>query len=120
MEQKKNTLNGVEISDLGERLERFYKQFSQRFQTQTKNTSEYGLKYISGLLRMETDRYLANVGRKTGVSGQNLQHFMSNSTWSGEEVILAVQKLWMIYMVVIAHCARKMGWNGKPLALAGK
>lgn len=41
---------------------------------------------------METDRNLANVGRKTGVSGQNLQHFVSNSTWSGEEVILAVQE----------------------------
>ena len=40
---------------------------------------------------METDRNLANVGRKTGVSGQNLQHFVSNSTWSGEEVILAVE-----------------------------
>lgn len=40
---------------------------------------------------METDRNLANVGRKTDVSGQNLQHFVSNSTWSGEEVILAVE-----------------------------
>ena len=40
---------------------------------------------------METDRNLANVGRKTGISGQNLQHFVSNSCWSGEEVILAVE-----------------------------
>ena len=40
---------------------------------------------------MENDRNLANVGRKTGVSGQNLQHFVSNSTWSGDEVILAVE-----------------------------
>ena len=40
---------------------------------------------------METDRNLANVGRKTGVSGQNLQHFVSNSAWSGETVILAVE-----------------------------
>ncbi len=40
---------------------------------------------------METDRNLANVGRKTGVSGQNLQHFVSNSSWPGEEVILAVE-----------------------------
>ncbi len=39
---------------------------------------------------METDRNLANVGRKTGVSGQNLQHFVSNSPWSGDAVILAV------------------------------
>ena len=40
---------------------------------------------------MENDRNLANVGRKTGISGQNLQHFVSNSSWSGEEVILAVE-----------------------------
>ena len=42
-------------------------------------------------MRMETDRNLANDGRKTGVSGQNLQHFVSNSSWSDEAVILAVE-----------------------------
>jgi len=41
---------------------------------------------------MESDRNLANVGRNTGVSGQNLQHFVSNSSWSGASVILAVEK----------------------------
>jgi SRSO17 transposase len=80
-----------EISKLGERLVLFYKRFGRYFRTKTRDTSEYGLKYISGLLRMETDRNLANVGRKTGVSGQNLQHFVSNSSWPGEEVILAVE-----------------------------
>lgn len=40
---------------------------------------------------METDRTLANVGRKTGLSGQNLQHFVTNSPWSGEAVIQAVE-----------------------------
>lgn len=40
---------------------------------------------------MENDRNLANVGRKTGVSGQNLQHFVSNSSWSDQTVILAVE-----------------------------
>lgn len=40
---------------------------------------------------MENDRNLANVGRKVGISGQNLQHFVSNSSWSGDEVILAVE-----------------------------
>jgi SRSO17 transposase len=69
----------------------FYKRFGRYFRTKTRDTSEYGLKYISGLLRMETDRNLANIGRKTGISGQNMQHFVSNSTWSGEEVILAVE-----------------------------
>jgi SRSO17 transposase len=80
-----------EIIKLGERLVSFYERFGQYFRTKTRDTSEYGLKYLSGLLRMETDRNLANVGRKTGISGQNLQHFVSNSSWSGEEVILAVE-----------------------------
>lgn len=39
---------------------------------------------------METNRNLANVGRKTGVSGQNLQHFVSNSSWSERSVIEAI------------------------------
>jgi SRSO17 transposase len=39
---------------------------------------------------METDRNLANVGRKTKVSGQNLQHFISNSPWSGRSLIEAI------------------------------
>lgn len=80
-----------EIAKLGERLVLFYKRFGRYFRTKTRDTGEYGLKYISGLLRMETDRNLANVGRKTGISGQNLQHFVSNSSWAGEEVILAVE-----------------------------
>jgi SRSO17 transposase len=81
-----------EIVNLGERLSSFYKRFSQYFRTQTRDTSEYGLKYISGLLRMETDRNLANVGRKTETSGQNLQHFVSNSSWASERVIVAVEE----------------------------
>jgi SRSO17 transposase len=40
---------------------------------------------------METDRNLANVAIKTGVAGQNLQHFVSNSSWSAANAILAVQ-----------------------------
>lgn len=41
---------------------------------------------------METDRNLANVGRKTETSGQNLQHFVSNSSWARERVIVAVEE----------------------------
>jgi SRSO17 transposase len=40
---------------------------------------------------METNRNFANLGRKTEVPGQNIQHFMSNSPWSGAGVIEAVQ-----------------------------
>ena len=40
---------------------------------------------------METDRNLANIGRKTETGGQNLQHFISNSSWSDAGVIGAIE-----------------------------
>ncbi len=36
---------------------------------------------------METNRNFANIGRKTDVPTQNMQHFMSNSPWSGEGLV---------------------------------
>ena len=80
-----------EVDHLGERLTQFYDRFRSYTQTKTRDTSEYGLGYLSGLLRMETKRNMANVSRKTAMSGQNLQHFMSNSPWSGPGLIEAIQ-----------------------------
>lgn len=40
---------------------------------------------------MDTKRNFANVGRKTELSGQNLQHFVSNSPWSAATLIDAIQ-----------------------------
>jgi SRSO17 transposase len=81
-----------EIGQLGDRLAGFCEQFRSYLHTQTRNTSEYGFHYVSGLLRMETKRNFANIGRKTEVSGQNLQHFISNSPWSASALIEAVQR----------------------------
>lgn len=60
--------------------------------TKTRDNRGYGLAYMSGLLRMEEKRNMANIGRKTGVSGQNMQHFMSESPWAGREMIAAMQE----------------------------
>ncbi|MCJ7700805.1 MAG: IS701 family transposase [Anaerolineales bacterium] len=76
---------------MGERLNRFYTRFRSYLRTQTRDTSEYGKHYLSGLLRMEAKRNFANVGRKTEVPGQNMQHFISNSPWSGSDLIAGVQ-----------------------------
>lgn len=46
---------------------------------------------MSGLLRLEAKRNMANIGRKTGVSEQNMQHFMSHSPWSGRALIARMQ-----------------------------
>lgn len=80
-----------EIRQLGQRLKRFYDRFRSCMRTKTRDTSEYGLQYVSGLLRMEAGRTMANIGRKTDVSKQNMHHFMSNSPWSGPTLVTAVQ-----------------------------
>ncbi len=58
--------------------------------TKTRDTSDYGLAYVSGLLRMETNRTMTEIGRKNSLSGQNVQHFMSNSPWRSEAVIAEI------------------------------
>lgn len=80
-----------EIRQLGHRLKCFYDRFRSCMRTTTRDTSEYGLQYMSGLLRMEAGRTMANIGRKTDVSKQNMHHFMSNSPWSGPTLVTAVQ-----------------------------
>jgi len=40
---------------------------------------------------MEAKRNMSNIGRKTDVPGQNMQHFMSNSPWSGWGLIAGVR-----------------------------
>ncbi len=80
-----------EIEQLGQRLHQFYDRFRSCVRTKTRDTSEYGFHYISGLLRMESNRTMANISRKTDVSKQNMHHLMSNSPWSGPTLIAAVQ-----------------------------
>jgi SRSO17 transposase len=41
---------------------------------------------------MEAKRNMSNIGRKTNVSGQNMQHFMSNSPWSGWDLITGIRE----------------------------
>ncbi len=36
--------------------------------TQTRDTSHYGYEYVSGLLRLETNRTMANLGRTGGIA----------------------------------------------------
>ena len=59
--------------------------------TRTRDTSEYGFAYISGLLRMESERNIAEIARHTDVDVQNMQQFISDSPWSGRGLIDALQ-----------------------------
>jgi len=80
-----------EINRLGQHLRCFYDRFCAYIRPKTQDTSEYGYCYVSGLLRMEAKRTMANISRKTNVPIQNMQHFMSNSPWSARSLIGAIQ-----------------------------
>jgi hypothetical protein len=58
-----------EIGELGERLSEYWVRFLIYLRSQTRDTSEYGFRCLSGLLRMETKRNFENVGRKIEVCG---------------------------------------------------
>jgi SRSO17 transposase len=79
------------IAGLPERLREFHERFRRHMRTKTRDTSEYGFHYISGLIRMEAERNMANIGRKTDVAEQNMQQFISDSPWSGRDLIGALQ-----------------------------
>lgn len=59
--------------------------------TKTHDTSEYGVAYLSGLLRLQETRTYTAISREQRLAMQNVQHFMSDSPWSGDKVIDQVQ-----------------------------
>ena len=65
--------------------------FARSMRTQTRDTSRYGYAYLSGMLRMEHGRTIAGISRVSEVDEQALQHFMSQSPWSGPGLIAQVQ-----------------------------
>ena len=44
------------------------------------------------MLRMKAERNIAEIAREAGVPEQNMQHFISNSPWSGLKMIEQVQQ----------------------------
>lgn len=70
----------------------YWERYQACFRTTTRNSGVYAYHYLSGQLRMETKRNFAHIGRCNGVSGQNIQHFMSNSPWPAQAVFRQVQQ----------------------------
>lgn len=60
--------------------------------TKTRDTSEYGYHYLSGLLRMDSDRHISGIARMAGIPEQNLQQFITDSPWAGEDLIAVLQQ----------------------------
>src|SRR5215468_6834027 len=85
-------LSSAAIGTLGERLYEFWQRFRGCFKTSTRDTSARAYTYLRGQLTMEGERNFANMARNmTGDDGQALQHFMSNSPWSGPGVFQQIQ-----------------------------
>ena len=80
------------IPELAERLQGFWQQYGGCFRTTTRDAGGYVYPYVSALLRMDSQRNFANIGRQSGVPGQNVQHFMSNSPWSAQDVLRQVRR----------------------------
>jgi SRSO17 transposase len=75
------------IEKLGPNLQAHWQRFRQRFKTKTRDTSGHALGYLQGQITMESDRNFAGIANSMENSdGQALQHFMSNSPWSGQGV----------------------------------
>jgi SRSO17 transposase len=85
-------LSSEAIGTLGERLYEFWRRFRGCFKTCTRDTSGRAYDYLRGQLTMDGERNFANMARNmTGDDGQALQHFMSNSPWSGQGVFSQIQ-----------------------------
>jgi SRSO17 transposase len=81
----------AEIKGLGERLSSFWHEYGLHTQTKTRDTRQYGYHYLSGILRIEKVRTIAEISRRAGVPYQNMHHYMSESPWSGPQVIKQVR-----------------------------
>ena len=80
------------VAHLGDHLYQFWLRFRGDFTTRTRDTSEHAYDYLRAQLTMDTERNFANMDRTLhGGDGQALQHFMSNSPWSGQAVFSQIQ-----------------------------
>jgi len=63
------------------------------FKTRTRDTSEHALAYMRGQLTMDRDRNFAGIANSMEKEdGQAMQHFMSNSPWSGVGVFEQIRE----------------------------
>ena len=69
----------------------FHERYAAFYRTQTRDTSSCGLRYLAALLRLESDRNFTRIDRLVQKDGQPMQHFMSNSPWSGRALLRQVR-----------------------------
>lgn len=74
------------------KLRDHWERYRNSFRTRTHDTSELAYTYLRGQFTMDQDRHFAGIARQIkGQDGQALQHFMSNSPWSADDVYQQIQ-----------------------------
>lgn len=81
------------IKTLGPKLGEHWQRFRQHYKSKTRDTSEHALAYMQGQMTMVSDRNFAGIANSMeAADGQALQHFMSNSPWSGQGVFEQIRE----------------------------
>ena len=85
-------LSAEAVAHLGERLSQFWRRFRCGFTTRPRDPRTHAYDYLRAQLTMDTEGNFANLDRTLhGGDGPALQHFMSNSPWSGPAVFEQMQ-----------------------------
>ena len=85
-------LSAEAVAHLGDRLYQFWLRFRGGCTTRTRDPSAAAYAYLRAQLTMDTERNFANMDLTLNRGdGQALQHFMSNSPWSGQGVCSQMQ-----------------------------
>ena len=80
------------LEALPEQLRQHWETFRDCFKTRTRDTSERAYQYLRGQLTMGKGRTYAGIAwQAEGHDGQSIQHFTSNSPWSGQRVYKRIQ-----------------------------
>ena len=81
------------VARIGEELYEHWQRYQKHFTTRTRDTSEQAYHHLRGQLTMESRRNFAHMEERiAGGDGQGMQHFMSNSPWSGRRVLEQMQQ----------------------------
>lgn len=92
-EPKRWGLPAEAVRSLSDRLGKLSQRYRTCFMTTTRDGHHHAETYLRGQLTMDAKRNFANVERRiAGGDGQALQHFMSQSPWSGPAVFAQIQK----------------------------
>jgi SRSO17 transposase len=83
------------LCDIEKTINKNIRKFKDCFKTKTSSMSKYAKDYIMGLIQLDTRRNIKNISRRVdniSSDGQNIQHFISDSTWKAEKVFDKIQR----------------------------